>query len=160
MKEGQSNSIQQSKELFESARSGNVMHLELGKYLFNNMNSVSFGKDSGWFNGAGTDDLEYIDAFISLRDEYSDLYSDYKVHPDSVKFFKCTIRPSYSHDLTLDIMDHCDFSTEMGDTILGMIKNYYNILNKTSREELTKDEVQNIDAILNKIDETEKKILV
>lgn len=147
----QENTIQQVKVLFESANNGNAIDWELSKYMFRNMVSVDFGQKNGWFNGAGDDDKEYIAAFLALKNEYQDMYSDFKQDDGS-------IYPSYCHELALDILDQYDFSTESGKIILGMMETNFNMRSKLGkRAGEHEEEVAYAENVLDKIQEFKDK---
>ncbi|EBS4516587.1 hypothetical protein DQT32_04160 [Salmonella enterica subsp. enterica serovar Braenderup] len=153
MRDTQIECIEQCRELFKSANSGNPIHWELAKYIFKNMNSVHFAIENGWMNGAGADDLEYADAYIALRDEFKDMYSDF----DSDA--KGNYVPTYCDELTVDLLETYDFSTHVGRIILGMMNVYYKTqynLVRDTPEQLPEGYLDNLKLILDKLVGTAK----
>lgn len=111
----QQHTLEQAKALLDSADHGDPIHWELSKYLFRNMNSVEFAIKSGWLQNASDDEKEFSEKFVSLRDQYLQLFED-ESGIASV--------PEYCTEVIPDILDYYDFSTEAGQIILNMIKTH------------------------------------
>lgn len=153
MRDTQRECIEQCRVLFNSANNGNAIDWELAKYIFKNMNSVHFAIENGWMNGASVDDLEYADAYISLRDEYKDMYSEFESDTNG------NIVPTYCDELTVDLLESYDFSTHIGRIILGMMnvhyKTQYNLV-RDKPEQLPEGYLDNLKLIIDKLVETAK----
>jgi len=112
MRAGQTNSIKQVEELFESSKT-NALHLELSKYVYRNINAVESAIKNGWTRGADEHDTEYMEKYIALRDKF---------FPDGLND-----KPDYS--LTADVIK-CgyDFKNETGSMIIKSIKNDFKFI--------------------------------
>lgn len=123
MKESQRNSLKQSQELLESAIT-NHLHKEIAKYLINNMNAIAGSMKRGWLNGASSDDMEYVQHYLALRDKYAG-----KLYPESLlgeqgHDFYC---PEFDDSIIIESLQSYDFDNEAGKLILGMIQHNYAI---------------------------------
>lgn len=145
--------LEQCRELFKSANNGNPIDWELAKYVFKNMNAIGFAVSNGWTHGANADDLEYIDEYLKLRDEYKDMYSEFESDPNG------NFVPVYCDELTIDLLDTYDFNTHVGKVILGMMNNHYRIqynLVRDKPEQLPEGYLDNLKLIIDKLVETTK----
>lgn len=116
MTEEQQEVLKEIEVLFKSADTGNAIHWELAKYVFNSLNAAELCLKTEWANRAGADDIEYINALVSVRDKFKHLYSDTNVLNDG------SLYPEYCHDMIIDILDEYDFSSSSGEIIFNGIQ--------------------------------------
>lgn len=125
MNEGQCNSLKENEKLLESAKT-NHLHKEIAKYLINNMNAIAGSMKRGWLNGAGSDDMEYVQHYLALRDKYAGiLYPESLIGEQGHELYRGEYHPRFDDSLIIEALQSYDFNNEAGKVILGSIQHNY-----------------------------------
>jgi len=125
MNESKRDVLKEYEKLLESATT-NHLHKEIAKYLINNMNAIAWGMKRGWLNGASSDDMEYVQHYLALRDKYAGkLYPESLLGEQSHELCRGEYHPRFDDSIIIESLQSYDFGHEAGKLILGMIKHNY-----------------------------------
>lgn len=127
MIESKRNILNEYEKLLESAKN-NHLHKEIAKYLINNMNAIAGSVKRGWLNGASSDDMEYVQHYLALRDRYAAiLYPESLLGDQSHELYRGEYHPVFDDSTIIESLQSYDFNNEAGKLILGMIQHNYAI---------------------------------